>query len=200
MAHKTDQACSLYIEQEIQAGLKDGKTPGKVAKEVKAAILKLFQADLAESGLKSRAQKAQKKIGPKSPNLKKSTVKSEASKKPVEPHGGARKGSGRKAKIDIPDLVEPTDMQLDEVDMLKGYYDIDIAERCSKPVPADMDFTTALRVFEIPGCIGVSARVVKAIYIMLSKVHHPDTPGGNADRMMELNVARAVIRKFIKDE
>jgi len=65
------EACQLYIEQEIKAGLAQGKTPYSIGKELAAMVEKMFEASIPMETLKDRAYRIQKKIGgnqPKSEN------------------------------------------------------------------------------------------------------------------------------------
>ncbi len=45
MANK--EACEVYIEQQIEEGLADGKPPAKIGKEVASWVGKLFQTTIA---------------------------------------------------------------------------------------------------------------------------------------------------------
>ena len=72
----------------------------------------------------------------------------------------------------------------------------EIADRLTKPVDTNMELKTALKVFGIPGCLGVSAESFKILYKGLSVLRHPDHASGNADRMAELNIARKVIKQL----
>ena len=44
MAHQ--EACQLYIEQEIKEGLAQGKTPYSIGKELTAMIEKMFETSI----------------------------------------------------------------------------------------------------------------------------------------------------------
>jgi len=54
-------ACSLYIEQEIDEGLKAGKTADAISKEVTVWIEKLFETTVKTATIKKRAQRQKQK-------------------------------------------------------------------------------------------------------------------------------------------
>ena len=49
------QSCQLFIEQEIEKGLKDGKTKYAIGHEIAAWIKKLFEADVNPHTIETRA-------------------------------------------------------------------------------------------------------------------------------------------------
>ena len=53
--------CALWIEQEIDAGLKENKTADAIGKEVSKAILKVFQTKVKPAAIKKRAQRQKQK-------------------------------------------------------------------------------------------------------------------------------------------
>lgn len=60
MTHKLQEACQLFIEQEIQDGLKQGKTPYSIGKELAAWVERLFGTCIPPKTIMSRADKAKK--------------------------------------------------------------------------------------------------------------------------------------------
>lgn len=66
MAHS--EACQLFIEQQIDEGLQEGKTPYSIGKDLAVWIEKLFEAKIPADTLKKRAQRAQEKLGTNVPN------------------------------------------------------------------------------------------------------------------------------------
>jgi hypothetical protein len=56
------QACQLFIEQEIEKGLKEGKTKYKIGKEVAKWIKKLFDADVKPKTVAKRAERMANEI------------------------------------------------------------------------------------------------------------------------------------------
>jgi hypothetical protein len=66
MAHQ--EACQLYIEQEVKEGLAQGKTPYAIGKELSVWVKKLFATSIPVETLKSRAARIKKQIGSNEPN------------------------------------------------------------------------------------------------------------------------------------
>jgi len=56
------QACQLFIEQEIEKGLKDGKTKYAIGHEIAAWIKKLFEADVKPNTIEVRAGRMEKAL------------------------------------------------------------------------------------------------------------------------------------------
>ena len=56
-----NEACQLWIEQEIEEGLREGKKPYSIGKEISAAIEKLFEARIPAGTVEKRAQRIQDK-------------------------------------------------------------------------------------------------------------------------------------------
>jgi hypothetical protein len=122
MAHQ--EACQLYIEQQIKEGLAQGKTPHSIGKELTIMIKRMFETSIPAETLRTRARKAQKTEGIQPPgqmttppNLsnsfrnpgKSSCTFSNPYKSyletpenqvapPVVEHGGVREGAGQPAK------------------------------------------------------------------------------------------------------
>jgi hypothetical protein len=55
MAHR--EACQLFIEQEIQEGLNQGKTPHSIGKDLAAWVEKLFEAKIPAETLRTKARR-----------------------------------------------------------------------------------------------------------------------------------------------
>lgn len=60
MAHQ--EACQVYIEQEIKEGLAQGKTPYSIGKDLSAWVEKLFETSIPASTLERRARRDQEKL------------------------------------------------------------------------------------------------------------------------------------------
>lgn len=60
MAHS--EACQLYIEQEIEEGLRKGKTPYSIGKELAGWVERLFEAKIPEKTLRKRAERSRNKL------------------------------------------------------------------------------------------------------------------------------------------
>ncbi len=86
------EACQLYIEQEIEARLELGKTPGKIGKELTKEISTLFESKVKPATIKKRAQRIgtnvpksnRDKIGTNSKNRDKIGTNPDPVKKPVD--------------------------------------------------------------------------------------------------------------------
>ena len=66
------EACQLFIEQEIETGLAEGKTKYLISKEIAGWIEKLFGAEVKHDTIERRAERYEKKlveIGTNVPNL-----------------------------------------------------------------------------------------------------------------------------------
>lgn len=89
------EACELYIEQEIEAGLEEGKTPYSIGQELSGWIAKLFETRIPPDTIKNRAARLKKKIDS---NESKKSKTPEITPKIIEQRkpqgGGKRKGAG----------------------------------------------------------------------------------------------------------
>lgn len=94
------EACQLYIEQEIQDGLAQGKTPYSIGKELAAWVEKLFETSIPADTIRKRAERTQDKLGT---NVHTSSTPSHSSEFPQkqeiqEVSPAKRPGPGRAAK------------------------------------------------------------------------------------------------------
>lgn len=55
MAH--DEACQLYIKQEIEGGLENGKTPYAIGKELSVWVQRVFEVNIPAETIKKQAQR-----------------------------------------------------------------------------------------------------------------------------------------------
>lgn len=103
MANK--DACEIFIEQEIDDGLQQGKTAHSIGKDLSDWIGKLFQAKIKPATIAKRAQRRRNKLGTNVPttatppnNSQKgfSSGISGISSSGKSGHGGARSGAGKK--------------------------------------------------------------------------------------------------------
>jgi len=60
MAHQ--EACQVFIEQEIDKGLKAGKTPYSIGKDLTVWLEKLFEAKIPPTTIEKRAERIRAKI------------------------------------------------------------------------------------------------------------------------------------------
>lgn len=62
------EACELYIEQQIESGLEDGKSPYAIGKELSVWIARLFEVKIPRETLTTRAKRQRSKTGSNEPN------------------------------------------------------------------------------------------------------------------------------------
>lgn len=99
------EACQLYIEQEIDKGLSEGKTPYTVAKEIIPWLQKLFDVKAKAKTIEKRAERRREELPTNVGNvisncndtILDNLEKLEKPKPEINAfsHGGARVGSGR---------------------------------------------------------------------------------------------------------
>ena len=98
------EACELYIEQEIEEGLKQGKKPYSIGKELAAWIEKLFEVKINPETIRSRARRHKdwSNDQKKSNNVIKTEVYYDPREKQIDSithpptdRGGKRDGAGR---------------------------------------------------------------------------------------------------------
>lgn len=101
------EACELYIEQQIESGLEDGKTPYAIGKELSVWIARLFEVKIPRKTLEKRAERKKEKLPTNVGNQEnpiKPDVNEEIKEIKREPakdgtmRGGPRPGAGRKPK------------------------------------------------------------------------------------------------------
>lgn len=106
------EACELLIEQEIESGLRDGKTPYSIGKEISAWVEKLFEVVIKPTTIEKRAERQRDDfptfVGKDSrPETIPDSYKPEppaqtlgdAVSKLTANKGGAREGAGRPAHV-----------------------------------------------------------------------------------------------------
>jgi len=95
------EACQVFIEQEIDDGLKQGKTPYSIGRELSAWVEKLFEAKIKPTTIEKRAERRQDgfptNVGKQSNNATYSdSYDSDSITSPPTERGGRREGAGRK--------------------------------------------------------------------------------------------------------
>jgi len=130
MTAKVDQACALFIEQEIKAGLAAGKKPWTIGKELSKWVEKLFEVTINPQTIKSRAIRIKEKSCPNEQKESNTTDKTTYSTPPIIENrksqgGGARDGAGRAKKeppIEIPlyasDAMKYVQMAISQLDKI----------------------------------------------------------------------------------
>jgi phage N-6-adenine-methyltransferase len=98
------EACQLYIEQEIATGLAEGKTPYAIGKNVAEWVQKLFEAKITPHCIEQRAHKQKTKILSTESNGQIVQPESESEENQEFKWGGKREGAGRPPKFKV---IEP---------------------------------------------------------------------------------------------
>ncbi len=93
------QACQLFIEQEIEKGLSSGKTTYAIGKEVAQWIQKLFEVKVKPVTIQRRAERMVTNVTTDSTPGNDNEIE-EIQEIKIE-HGGARDGSGRPPKFSV---------------------------------------------------------------------------------------------------
>jgi|WetSurMetagenome_2_1015567.scaffolds.fasta_scaffold03105_4 hypothetical protein len=97
MAHS--EACQLFIEQQIEEALQEGKTPYSIGKDLASWVEKVFEAKIPPHTLEVRAHRAKDKILTNVSTCPSNEDDSEMPENQAEvEHGGKRKGAGRPPK------------------------------------------------------------------------------------------------------
>jgi hypothetical protein len=120
MAHQ--EACQLYIEQEIKEGLAQGKKPYSIGKELSSWVEKLFKTSIPARTLEQKARRIGNATNvastptPQNPSKNQDNQVVEA-KIIQKSHGGVRKGAGPPQKYDEPkEAPKPMTMPVTEQD------------------------------------------------------------------------------------
>lgn len=104
------QACQLFIEQEIEKGLNEGKTKYAIGHEIAAWIKKLFEADVKPHTIQMRAERMEDKLVTNVTTDSTPQDQTEIKEIQDEPqHGGAREGAGRPTKFADVGQVPPAE-------------------------------------------------------------------------------------------
>lgn len=126
MTSKIQEACQVYIEQEIQEGLKQGKTPHSIGQEISTWVSKLFEINIKPGTIKQRAYREQEKIGT---NVSKKSEDAHSRrvgdfKSRASGTGGKRAGAGRprieRPSPEIERLVDMFQNFINHLDAVKG--------------------------------------------------------------------------------
>lgn len=97
------EACQLFIEQEIEEGLKRGETPYKIAKVLTGWVEKLFHAKVSQKTIESKAfrQKQAMTSNEVTDSSRYSNSGIHENQEIKFEHGGAREGAGRPPKFAV---------------------------------------------------------------------------------------------------
>lgn len=91
-----NEACQLWIEQEIETGLEDGKTPYAIGKEIAKDVSVVFEVRISPDTIRKRAERQQGDYGQMSIN---NSQPPENIRNRHPQGGGKREGAGRPPKI-----------------------------------------------------------------------------------------------------
>ncbi|MBU4233282.1 MAG: hypothetical protein KJ822_06660 [Proteobacteria bacterium] len=108
MAHQ--EACQLFIEQEIEKGLAEGKKPYRIGKDLSAWVGKLFETSIPPETIRSRARFIKKRGGEITTPPPTPTNSPEIQDNQVAEvkHGGKREGAGPPLKYEkVPEPPKP---------------------------------------------------------------------------------------------
>jgi len=129
MANK--EVCEVFIEQQIEEGLAEGKKPYSIGKELAAWVKELFEANIPAKTIEKRAQRSQEEI--KTNVLSDATPESASAIEHIQEetgnqveteswvadevkgHGGKRNGAGRPKRSSV--KAEPVAMAEKYVDL-----------------------------------------------------------------------------------
>lgn len=75
------EACQVFIEQEIEEGLKKGRTPYSIGKELSSWVEKLFEAKIPPRTIEQRARRSGEKNATNVANLNTKQTKGKINKK-----------------------------------------------------------------------------------------------------------------------
>ena len=140
------EACELYIEQEIETGLEEGKTPYSIGKELSDWIAKLFEVRISPSTLKMRAYRKQDDLGTNVPKESKTpeTIENTTPEIIKDRHpqgGGKREGAGRKqSQTTIWKSVEKKLSELIKSMMGRCETPADIPDELKRKIDRHVDF------------------------------------------------------------
>lgn len=91
-------ACQLYIKQEIEDGLAQGKTPGAISRELAAMIERLFETNIPPRTLEQRARRTQNATNVALPVTTEYPRENLEKQEYQEVSSGSQPGPGRAAK------------------------------------------------------------------------------------------------------
>lgn len=120
------QTCQLFIEQEIQKGLAEGKSLHAIGKDIAKEIGRIFLVSVPADTIRKRASRIKAEQGgtnvPPEPTTQNDSDNSNLEKLENTTHGGAREGAGRPAapKDDRTGVLQ--DGQSHNLGLLKGIW------------------------------------------------------------------------------
>ena len=162
------EACELWIEQEVEIGLKEGKTPYKIGKELHEDIREIFHVKIPATTIKMRAERQKKDLVTNVTKQFKTTDNSESTEFKSR-EGTPRPNAGRPFK--------PFDFAKFRKDWAETSKEL--ADLMSQSVGLDLNDTETQ----------IGLMVIEAGYRAVSKKLHPDV-GGSTEGMTTLNLVK----------
>ena len=125
MAHQ--EACQLFIEQQIEEGLSEGKTPYSIGKDLTGWLERLFEAKIPAKTIEKRAERIRANQNQEFPtNVGSAPNPSSTSEKEgiqefksEIKHGGARANAGRPTKNKVTDAFTYIEFARSQVDRIR---------------------------------------------------------------------------------
>jgi len=98
MSKAKPEACALFIEQEIESGIEQGKPVETIGKEISKWVAKLFEIKIKPRAIAQKARRTKKTVTNVTSDIN-SGKQIENTKSNKSNRGGARPGAGRKPNI-----------------------------------------------------------------------------------------------------
>src|SRR5665648_201024 len=106
MAHQ--EACQLFIEQEIKDGLAQGKTPYSIGKDLSSWVEKLFETSIPARTIEQKARRVETATNVASPPTPTNSPEIQDNQVAEVKHGGKREGAGPPLKYEkVPEPPKP---------------------------------------------------------------------------------------------
>ena len=122
MANK--EVCEVFIEQQIEEALQEGKTPYSIGKELSKWVEQLFMAKMPAPTIEKRAERVRGKSLPTNVGNN-VTPSSETEKEDIQEfkseikHGGARSNAGRPKKNKVTDAFTYIEFAWSQVERIR---------------------------------------------------------------------------------
>jgi hypothetical protein len=129
------EACEVFIDQEIAEGLKQGKKPYTISKELSKWIVKLFEVRIEPNTITRRAERKRDK------DFTTNVVKQSGNADKSRPdkiwdsgvRGGKREGAGRpkQVQLELPSSIFPPNTERDRDFFAEFTYPIEMISVCT---------------------------------------------------------------------
>jgi len=129
------EACEVFIDQEIESGLKEGKTPYSIGKDLSKWIVKLFEVRIEPRTIEQRARRADSTKD--ATNVAKQSGNADKSRPDKiwdsGVRGGKREGAGRpkQVQLKLPSSMFPPNTQRDREFFTEFTYPIQMISVCT---------------------------------------------------------------------